>query len=68
MDIETKNVYVVYKVDLDNDCLKKSEIEILAVYTDECKAKLLQDSYKDWVGYSEDPRCYYVTYKSLQLN
>ncbi len=63
-----KNVYVVYQVDLDDDCLKKSEIKILAVYTNYADAKNLVDSYDSWEGYCEDSRCYYVDYEKMQID
>ena len=52
-------IYVVYWVDLDNDCLKKSEVKILAVFSELKKAEKLRDTY-DHKGYSGDIRCYYT--------
>lgn len=51
-------VYVVYWFDLDDDCLKKSEIEILGVFTDLYEAKKFEEKYADREGYCEDKRCY----------
>lgn len=59
--------YVVYWVDLDNDCLKKSEIKILGVYDNITDAKkLAEDYYHD--GYCEDSRCYYTNVVEVELN
>ncbi|HXS60634.1 MAG TPA: hypothetical protein VN703_07490 [Candidatus Sulfopaludibacter sp.] len=54
-------VYVVYWVDLDDDCLKKSEIEILGVFykikdAEECEEKW-NSNHK---GYCDDSRCHYT--------
>ena len=40
--MENKKVYVVYWVDLDNDCLKKSEIDIIGVLMIMIKLKSYQ--------------------------
>jgi len=60
-------VYVVYWVDLDNDCLKKSVVDILGVFNNETDAKQLSDDYYH-EGYSEDERCYYTSVYSFELN
>lgn len=56
-----KVVYVVCWVDLDDDSLKKSEIEIVGVFNDEEYAETLADNItlcKD--GYCSDDRCHYA--------
>lgn len=60
-------LYVVYWVDLDDDCLKKSEVKILGVFDNSCDASKLAEDY-DHEGYSEDHRCYYTKIKELELN
>ena len=47
-DLET--VYVVYWVDLDNDCLKKSEIHIVGVYSKESIANNMVDALSNKEG------------------
>ena len=65
---KNKTVYVVFWVDLDDDCLKKSEIEIIGVYEDEKVAKEIEDSYQYRKGYCEDHRCHYCYYVEISLN
>jgi hypothetical protein len=68
LEMEKENkLYVAYWVDLDDDCVKKSEIKILGVYTTQEQAMLVCDNYHH-DGYSDDCRCYYTTYIEIQLN
>lgn len=60
-------IFVVYWVDLDNDCLKKSVVKIIGVFSDMKKAKKLRDTY-DHEGYSGDSRCYYTRIEELMLD
>ena len=60
-------LYVVYWVDLDDDCLKKSEVKILGVFSTLKKAEKLRDTY-DHKGYSSDSRCYYTNIEELHLD
>ena len=60
-------LYVCYSVDLDSDCLKKSEIKILGVYTTKEQAISVCDGYFH-EGYSSDERCYYTDYIEMPLN
>jgi len=64
---DSKKIYVVYWVDLDDDCLKKSEIEIIGVFDNKEKAEELEKDYEH-EGYCEDSRCYYTMTKELELN
>jgi len=57
----SEKVYVVYWVDLDNDCLKKSEIEIIGVFTNEEIAENMAGEITSTrEGYSADRRCHYA--------
>jgi len=63
-----KIVYVVYWVDLYDDCLKNSEIDIIGVYTNKDKAIEVQNSYDSKEGYCFDERCYYCEITEIELN
>ena len=63
-----KTLYVVYWIDLDCYCLKKSEIEIIGVYNDEDVAKQIKESYEYRRGTSDDERCYYCRCEKITLN
>ncbi len=60
-------LYVVFWVDLDNDCVKKSEIKFIGVFNNKHDAHCLKTDY-DHKGYSEDSRCYYTEIDELELN
>ena len=61
-------VYVVYWVDLDDDCLKKSEIKIIGVYSNLEQAKITREEY-DHTGYCyNDERCYYCNICKIELD
>lgn len=60
-------IFVVYWVNLDNDCLKKSEIKIVGVYDTEEQAKAVSEKYEH-KGYCYDDRCYYCWYDNKILN
>ena len=61
-------VWVVYWVDIDTDCPKKSEIEILGVYSNKKDAEAEELNHSWRTGYSDDDRCYYVEIKEIILN
>ena len=63
-----KNLYVVYWFDLDNDCLKKSKIEIIGIFDNEELAKNAADKYDGRIGYCEDDRCYGVRIENFKMN
>lgn len=60
-------LFVVYWVDVDDDCPKKSEIRIIGVFDNSYDAERLKSDY-DHKGYSEDDRCYYTSIAALNLN
>lgn len=61
-------LYVVYWVDLDDDCLKKSIVEILGVYDSEAKAEEVREAFEYKKGYTDDDRCSYCRVEVLELN
>ncbi len=60
-------IYVVYWVDLDDDCLKKSEIKILGAFDNKGDADELSSDYEH-EGYCDDSRCYYTSVTKVYLN
>jgi hypothetical protein len=54
-----KIVYVLYWVDLDDDCLKKSIIRIVGVYSNKVQAEFEMCMRSHRKGYSDDSRLYY---------
>lgn len=55
----SKKVYVLYWVDLDCHCLKKSIVKIKGVFSTLERAEFEKDIRCTYKGYSDDERCYY---------
>jgi len=56
-----EKIYVVYWVDLDDCCLKKSTIDIVGVYKSKLFAQKLADNItENKEGYCDDFRCHYA--------
>jgi len=60
-------VYVVIWYDYDGDCLKKSEVTVLGVFTNEKAANKLAEDYEH-KGYSDDERCYGTRVDEMELD
>lgn len=64
-------IFIVYEIDLDNDCLKKSYIDILAAFDDREEAERFRESERQERkegGYSGDFRCANIAIQELELN
>ena len=59
-------LYVCYFVDLDSDCLKKSEIKILGVYIDKKQAEQVCNNYM--LYHQDNSRYCYIMCKQIILN
>lgn len=61
-------VYVVYHVDIDCDCAKKSEVRIIGVYQKEEDAKLVQELVENEQGeHPYDDRCRWCTIWRMKI-
>ena len=64
-------LFIVYQVDLDSSCLKKSDFEILGVFDSHKKASLVckqQSKQQSSKTYYEDERCHYTQIQEVELN
>jgi len=61
-------VFIVYWVDLNGDCLKKSEVEILAAFSNITEANQMANDYYHIGHHNGDDRFYYVRIKELEVD
>ena len=62
-------VYLVYFVDLDGDCLKKSEITQVGLFSNKDTALYIAEKVRNEnEGYSDDCRCHYVHVMKVKVD